>query len=102
LLPVELWEKGLQMCGYMWLGIGVAMLLLLVVAAKVSWGLFFSQIVNGAAAILLGWGLISRIGFGHGVVNIAGWLLLIYAIYAFYAATGFLVNRTYGRRVLPV
>jgi succinate-acetate transporter protein len=102
LLPVELWEKGLQMCGFIWLGIGVSMLLLLLVAAKLSWGLFFSQIIVGVAASLVGWGLVDRIGFGDGVVNIAGWLLLVYAIYAFYAATAFLVNKVYERKVLPI
>jgi len=102
LLPVELWEKGLQMCGYIWLGIGITMWLLLIVAAKVSWGLFISQFILGAAALLLAWGLISRIGFGDGVVNIAGWILLVYAIYSFYTATAFLTNNIYGRKVLPV
>jgi len=101
-LPVELWEKGLQMCGYIWLGIGITMWLLLIVAAKVSWGLFISQFILGAAALLLAWGLISRIGFGDGVVNIAGWILLVYAIYSFYTATAFLTNNIYGRKVLPV
>jgi succinate-acetate transporter protein len=64
--------------------------------------LFISQIIGGAAAILLAWGLISRIGFGDGIVNIAGWLLLVYAIYSFYTATAFVTNSVYGRKVLPV
>ena len=102
LLPVEIWEKGLQMCGYVWLGIGISMWMTLVVAAKVSWGMFISQFILGASSLLLAWGLISRIGFGDGIVNIAGWVILVYAIYSFYTATAMLANSVYGRKVLPV
>jgi len=101
-IPPDLWEIGHQLTGYVWLAIGIVMLLMCIVAIKVSKTLFFSQILLGVAGILLAIGLIQRIGFGDGIVNIAGWLMLIYGVYALYAGTSLLVNEVYGRKVLPM
>jgi succinate-acetate transporter protein len=101
-IPPDLWEIGHQLTGYVWLAISIVMFLLLSVAAKVSWGLFFSQILLGLGGLLLAIGLIQRTGFGDGVVNVAGWIILVYGIYALYAGTAFLVNAVYNRKVMPV
>jgi succinate-acetate transporter protein len=101
-IPADLWEIGHQLTGFVWLAISIIMLLLSIVAIKVSWGLFFSQILIGVAGLLLAIGLMQRIGFGDGIVNIAGWLMLVYGIYSLYAGTAFMVNEVYGRKILPM
>lgn len=101
-LVTEKWEEGLQMCGWVWLGIGIAQLLIVPACAKVSWGLLGSQILSGVSALLLAFGLVQRIGFGDGIVNIAGYLFLVYGIYAFYTAMAFLTNASFGRKVIPI
>ena len=90
------------MCGWIWLGIGVTQLLLLGVAAKASWGMFGSQIILGVGALMLALGLVQRVGFGEGIVNIAGYIFLVYAVYSFYTATAFVTNAVYARKVMPV
>ena len=50
---------------------------------------------------MLAIGLVRRIGFGDGIIKIAGWVFLVYGVYALYMATAFLTNNVYGRKLLP-
>ena len=63
--------------------------------------MFISQIVLGVAAIMLSLGLVRRIGFGDGVVKIAGYIFLVYGVYTLYMAVAFLTNTVNRRKLLP-
>ena len=101
-LPADLWERGLQMAGWVWLGIGIVQIFLLPVAAKVSWSLIVSVLINAVSAFMLALGLMQRIGFGDGIVNTAGFVFLIGGIFSMYIAMGFLTNAAWGKRIFPV
>jgi len=101
LLPNEVWEEGLALCGWVIFGIGFLMLVLVPATLKVSVGTFISQIIWTVATVLLGIGLMQRIGFGDSIVNIAGWLILVGAAYSIYSGGAMITNTVYGTRKLP-
>jgi len=100
-LPAAL-QPDMHITGYFAAGIALVLFLFLPTVGKVSWSLFLAFIVLGAAVALVAAGLLADVAFGAGVNIGAGWLFLVFALYAIYAGTAFVTNTVYQAPKLPL
>jgi succinate-acetate transporter protein len=89
-----------SLSGFMWSAAGVILILIGLVAMRLSW-LFFVMLVEVGVGILLNglslWQIAPAV-----LAPLSGWLVLIFAIWCLYSGTAILVNTQARRLVLPL
>jgi len=92
----------LRMAAYLSFGIAICLLLFLPNVGKVSWALFLFFIILAAFAVVLAIGLLTGANFGAPIMKLAGILLLLFGLFAYYAGTVFITNTVYQAPKLPI
>lgn len=95
-------QPDLRMAAYLSFGIAIALLLFLPNVGKVSWSLFLFFIDLAAFAVVLAIGLLQGANFGDPIMKLAGILLLLFGLFAYYAGTVFITNTVYQAPKLPI
>jgi len=97
-----LWMPGIaSIDGWWFLSAGIILFLLLSVVGKYSWILFGGISLIAVTLTLLGIGMIGVVAAPGPLLNTAGWLALLFAIFCWYTATAQIMSIVYGRRILP-
>jgi succinate-acetate transporter protein len=85
---------------WMWIGIGAFLLCLMPAVAKLPWSVFlFLCGACGFGLVLWGIGLLQNI---VSLMHTGGWLIVVFAVFLYYAGTAALTNEAYQREVLPL
>lgn len=94
---------GFALSGWIWLAIGIILLLFLPSVGRASWSLFLFVLVLAVAVLLLAWGFIGGAPvLGSGILLIAGYLLLLFGLYTLYVGTVFVLNTVAGAPKLGI
>ena len=93
---------GLALSGWIWLAIGIILLLFLPSVGKVSWSLFLFVLVLAVAVLLLAFSLMTGVLPGIGMMVIAGYLILLFGVYTLYVGTVFVFNTVAGAPKLGI
>jgi len=101
-LAPEAMAAGMALSGWVWLAIGILFFLFLPSLAKVSWSLFLMMIELGVAIIMIAIGLMTGVAMGEGLMLIAGYLVIIFAVYLLYVGLVFLTNTVYAAPKLSI
>jgi len=101
-LGPEAMAAGMALSGWVWLAIGILFFLFLPALAKVSWSLFIMMIELGVGIIMIAIGMMTGVPMGEGLMLIAGYLVIIFAVYAMYAGLVFLTNTVYQAPKLSI
>ena len=95
-------QPDLKMAACLCWGITICLLLFLPNVGKVSWSLFLFFIVLAAFGVVAGMGLWSGANFGDPIMKLAGILVLLFGLFAYYAGTVFITNTVYQAPKLPI
>ncbi len=93
---------GLALSGWVWLAIGIILLLFLPSVGRASWSLFLFVFVLAVAILLLAIGLMTGVLPGMGVMTVSGYLIFIFGLYTLYVGTVFVVNTVAGAPKLGI
>lgn len=93
---------GFALSGWVWLAIGIILLLLLPSVGRVSWSLFLFVLVLAVAILMLAIGLIQGPVLGSGLMLWSGILILLFGLYALYVGTVFVLNTVAGAPKLGI
>lgn len=98
----DILQVDMKMAGWLAVGVGIILLLMLPAVGKVSWTLPVFFVVLCAGLFLAAWGFFIGAHFGAFPNNIAAWLVLAFGLFAFYAATVFITNTVFQKPKLPI
>jgi len=101
-LGPEAMGAGMAVSGWVWLAIGILFFLFLPAVAKVSWSLFIMMIELGVGIIMISIGMLTGVPMGEGLMLIAGYLVMIFAVYVMYVGLVFLTNTVYQAPKLSI
>ncbi len=93
---------GFALSGWVWLGIGIIVLLFLPSVGRVSWSLFLFVLVLAVAVIMVALGFISGPVLGTGLMLWAGILIGLFGLYTLYVGTVFVLNTVAGAPKLAI
>lgn len=93
---------GLALSGWIWLAIGIILLLFLPSVGRASWTLFLFVLVLAVAVLLLAFSLMTGVLPGIGMMVIAGYLIGLFGLYTLYVGTVFVLNTVAGAPKLGI
>jgi len=93
---------GLALSGWIWLAIGIILLLFLPSVGRASWSLFLFVLVLAVAILLLAFSLMTGVLPGIGMMVIAGYLIGLFGLYTLYVGTVFVLNTVAGAPKLGI
>ncbi len=93
---------GLALSGWIWLAIGIILLLFLPSVGRASWTLFLFVFVLAVAVLLLAFSLMTGVLPGIGMMVIAGYLIGLFGLYTLYVGTVFVLNTVAGAPKLGI
>jgi hypothetical protein len=98
----DILQPDMKMAGWLAVGVSICLVLFLPAVGKVSWVVFLFFLVLAVGVALAAWGFFVGAPFGVFPNNVSGWLIGVFALFAFYAGTVFIVNTVYQAPKLPI
>lgn len=90
-----------RLSGYMWLAAGIILILVGIVAMRLTWAFFLFLVLVGLGLVFNSVAMVWQIA-PTTLVPLSGWLVILFSIWMFYSGTAILLNTQARKMVLPL